>query len=251
MAVGKNKRLSKGGKKGGAKKKAVDFMTRKEWYDVVAPAKFDNRICCKTLASKTVGNKLGVDNVKGRVFEVSHQDLSGDEQHAHRKIRLRVDEVQGRMALTNFHGMDLTTDKLRSLVKKWCTLIEARSDTKTTDGYTLRMFAIGFTDRRENHVKKNCYAQTSKVRRIKRKMIECMRSVVSKNTLEECVKIFTTDESIGKDIQRATKGIYPLRDVYLRKVKVLRMPKLDVNKLLEIHGELPTSLEDLGMPVEE
>lgn len=52
-----------------------------------------------------------------------------------------------------FQGMDFTTDKLRSLVRKWQTLIEAHVDVKTTDNYTLRMFCIGFTKRRQNQVK--------------------------------------------------------------------------------------------------
>ena len=50
-------------------------------------------------------------------------------------------------------GMDLTTDKLRSLVRKWQTLIEAHVDVKTTDGYFLRLFCIAFTKKRPGQVR--------------------------------------------------------------------------------------------------
>ena len=52
------------------------------------------------------------------MFEVSLADLQNDEV-AFRKFKLVSEEVQGRNVLTNFHGMDMTTDKLRSMVKKW------------------------------------------------------------------------------------------------------------------------------------
>lgn len=62
--------------------------------------------------------------------------------------------------------MDFTTDKLRSLVRKWQTLIEAHVDVKTTDNFTLRMFCIAFTKRRPNQVKRTTYAQSSQIRQV-------------------------------------------------------------------------------------
>ena len=66
--------------------------------------------------------------------------------------------------MTNFYGMNLTTDKLRSMVKKWQTLIEAHADVKTTDGYLLRLFCIGFTQKQQQQNSKTCYAQAQQVR---------------------------------------------------------------------------------------
>ena len=62
--------------------------------------------------------EIASDGLKGRVFEVSLADLQNDEV-AFRKFKLICEDVQGKNCLTNFHGMDMTTDKLRSLVKKW------------------------------------------------------------------------------------------------------------------------------------
>ena len=62
--------------------------------------------------------ELASDGLKGRVFEVAQADLQQDEV-AFRKFRLMSEDVQGKHVLTNFHGMTLTTDKMKSLVKKW------------------------------------------------------------------------------------------------------------------------------------
>lgn len=41
----------------------------------------------------------------------------------------------------------------------------------------------------------------------------------------------------GKDIEKQCSGIYPLQSVYVRKVKILRAPRFDVSKLMEVHGD--------------
>lgn len=226
----------------------MDPFLRKEWYDIKAPSIFAVRQVGKTLVSRTQGTKIASEALKGRVYEVSLADLQKSENDAYRKIRLKCEEVQGRNCLTNFHGMDLTRDKLCSLVRKWQTIIEAHVDVKTTDGYLLRLFAIGFTKRREGQVKKTTYAQSSQIREIRAKMVEIMERDAKVCDLKELVRKFIPD-TIGKEIEKATVGIYPLRDVHIRKVKILKSPKFDITKLMELH-EASATVEDVGAPVE-
>merc|ERR1719503_233309 len=118
--------------------------------------------------------------MKGRVFEINLADLNNDEDQSSKKIRLCVEDVQGRNCLTDFHGMDLTRDKQCSLIRKWHTLIEAYADVKTTDGYTVRLFVIGFTKKRPDQVKTNCYAQSAQIRKIRVKMVDICQAEASK-----------------------------------------------------------------------
>merc|ERR1719197_2020399 len=78
-------------------------------------------------------------------MEVNLADLQNSEDDGYRKIRLCIEDVQGRNCLTDFHGMEMTRDKICSLVKKWQSLIEAHVDVKTMDGYTVRLFCISFS----------------------------------------------------------------------------------------------------------
>jgi len=233
MAVGKNKRLTKGGKKGG-KKKAGDPFLRKEWYDIKAPSMFSVRSAGKTLVSKTQGTKIASDGLKGRVLEVNLADLNNDEDQSYKKIRLSIDDVQGRNCLTDFHGMELTRDKQCSLIKKWGSLLEACVDVKTTDGFLVRIFVIAFTKRRPDQVSSNCYAQTAQIKKIRKKMVDIISAEASSGMLRDLVKKLIP-ESIGREIEKQCEGIFPLKDVHIRKVKVLKKPKFDITKFMELH----------------
>lgn len=244
---------------------------------------FTNRQVGKTLVTRTTGTKIASEGLKGRVIEASLADLnqargwtggwSGptlgpeptktgtdarpplpsprpsaqDEDQAFRKIKLRIEDVQGKNCLTNFWGMDFTTDKLRSLVRKWQTLIEASADVKTTDGFMLRIFAIAFTKRRPNQVKRTAYAQTGQVRQIRKKMVDVITHESAGCDLKELVQKFIP-ELIGKEIEKACGGIFPLQNTHIRKVKIMKAPKLDITKLMEVHGDY--SAEDVGARIE-
>jgi len=235
MAVGKNKRLTKGGKKGG-KKKAGDPFLKKEWYDIKAPFMFSSRQCGKTLVSRTAGTRIATEELKGRVLQLNLADMNQDEDQAYKKIKLCIEEVQGRSCLTDFYGLDLTRDKLCSLIRKWHNLVEANVDVKTTDGYTVRMFAIAFTKRRPEQVRNNTYAQSAQLRKIRKKMVEIMTNEAGKCQLRELVKKLIP-ESIGKEIEKQTQGIFPLSNALIRKVKVLKKPKFDITKFMELHQD--------------
>ncbi|KAL8503610.1 hypothetical protein ACS0TY_022372 [Phlomoides rotata] len=78
--------------------------------------------------------------------------------------------------------MDFTIDKLRSLVKKQQSLIEAH---------------------------------------IRRKMTGIIIKESQSYDLKELVLKFIP-EAIGKEFEKTTSGIFPLQNVYIRKVKILK-----------------------------
>jgi small subunit ribosomal protein S3Ae len=202
----------------------------------------------KTLVNRTQGMKNADDSLRGRILEVSLGDLNeGSEDVAFRKFSLRIDEIQGRKCLTNFHGMSFTSDKLRSMVKKWQSLIEAHIDVKTTDGYLLRVFCIAFTKRRPNQLKKTTYAQTSQIKQIRKKMFDIITKETTSTDLKDVVSKLVAD-SIGKEVEKQCQCIFPLQNACIRKVKILKMPSYDVQKLLELHTA--GTVEETGAKVD-
>jgi len=255
MAVGKNKMSTKGKK--GSKKKVVDPFSRKDWYDIRSPAIFSQRNIGKTLVNKTQGTRIASEGLKHRVVEVSLADLQGesDAERSFRKFKLIAEEVQGKNVLTNFHGMDITTDKIRSMIRKHQSYIRAFTDVKTTDAYVLRVFCIGFTEKGTNQKKKTNYAQSKQIKKIRKKMVEIMQREVSNCEMKELVNKLIPD-TIAEDIRKACNSVYPLKDVYIRKVKVLKKPRFELGKLMELHSDAGrgsntgTATEDVGKPVE-
>ncbi|CAG2066228.1 unnamed protein product [Timema podura] len=80
-------------------------------------------------------------------------------------------------------------------------------------------------------------------------MVEIITRDISSSDLKEVVNKLLPD-SIAKDIEKACQGIYPLHDVYTRKVKVLKKPRFELSKLLELHGDGKGATDEAGVKVE-
>jgi len=245
MVVGKNK-LSKG-KKGG-RKKALDPFLKKEWYKLVAPSIFGEKDCGKTLVTKTQGTKIASDGLKGRVYELSLGDLNKNEDMSWRKIRLCCEDVQGYNCMLNFHGMDMTRDKLCSLIKKKQSIVEGNVDVRTTDGYIVRMFCIAFTAPGKGQTKVTCYAKSAQIRAIRVKMVTAMSELGAKGDLKALVKELIQGNTAEEIAKECSASIFPIKDCYIRKVKVLKKPKFDVSALMEWHTDDTTV--DVGQAVD-
>ncbi len=98
---------------------------------------------------------------------------------------------------------------------------------KTTDGYVLRVFTVAFTKKTKGQTKKSAYAQSAQVRAIRKKMVEIITSTVQKCDLREFVAKHLLPETFKTDIENACKSIFPLQNVSVRKVKMLKSPKFD------------------------
>ena len=69
-----------------------------------------------------------------------------------------------------------------------------------------------------------------------------------KSTLRELFKKFIGDQ-IGKTITKECSKIFPLENVLIKKVKVLKKPKFDLTKLMELYTQnsnrvIPTGAEE-------
>lgn len=235
MAFGKNKGLNKGGKKG-SKKKQIDPFLKKVWYEVKCPSYLRDVQKApqkqRTCVSKTQGTKIETEGLKGRICEFNLADLNGQPEDGYKKVTVEVQEIQGKACLTDFHGMSLTRDKMCQLMKKKHSIVEAFADCKTTDGYVIRLFALGFTKRMPNQEKQFTYAQSAQLRKIRKRMVQIMQSEVAKGQLKDTVKALIVNK-LSEEMMKQTTRIFPLDPVHIIKAKMIKKPKMDIVKLME------------------
>lgn len=130
----------------------------------------------------------------------------------------------------------MTRDRLCHIMKKWQSTIESFVDVKTQDGYFMRVFALAFTQRRKTQLKATSYASSTQTSMIRKKMREIIiEEVKSCNLKQVCAKF--VDRVIEKRIGKECNKIYPLQNIYLKKAKMLKKPKFDFARLMDMYSD--------------
>jgi len=192
-----------------------DKWTMKKWFTLIAPEYF---------GMTEIGYTPADDESKviNRTVEITLAELTNDysNQNPYKKLVFKVFKVAGENAYTKFHRFELTRDYLNSLTRRRTSKIEDIVDATTADGYVLRVKSVAFTVKR---------CQSSQKRAIRKIMNEIVRNSAEKNNFVQ----FLQEAVLGKipaEIYKNAKKIYPLRRVEIRKIEVLKEPKVIVEE---------------------
>jgi len=185
----------------------ADSRKAKQWYKVVSPDMFGRSPFGETIANDP-------ERVVGRIVETTLGDLTNNFSKQNTKLKFRVDRVAGDSAYTKFVGHEMTTDYVRSLVKRRTSRIDAIVDVTTTDGYQVRIKPSCFT------VKRARANQVKSIRELsKRVILEKSKSLDLNQLIQDVVQ-----GKMSLDIYKEAKMIYPLRRVEVRKTEIVTEP---------------------------
>ena len=181
----------------------VEGWKAKSWYKVYAPDNLNKAYLGDTISGDAV-------NVAGRVFQTTLGELLQDYAKQHIKVKLRVSNVAGDAAYTEFMGHEMGRDYLRSMVKRRSSRIDCQIPFTAKDGRKVRLTVTCFTISRAN------LSQTHEIRKL---ITEEVLKQVTAGDVPTLVNTLVSGE-LSKDLFKLVKPVYPVRRVEIIKSKV-------------------------------
>jgi small subunit ribosomal protein S3Ae len=186
------------------RRRVRDTWKEKQWYNIMTPTEFGDAEIGTTPARDP--NLL----LKRRV-ESSLRELSGDFSKQYIKLYFQIKNVSGETANTNFVGHQVTTDYVRSMIRRGTSRIDAISHVKTKDGKKLKIHMLGITIKR---------AKSSQQKFIRETMQKLVEQAAAERNFTELVEDVLTGK-LASHIYHEAKKIYPLKRVETIKTTVI------------------------------
>lgn len=180
------------------------MAVKKQWYEIVAPKMFEERVIGETLASDP-------KYLMGRRIEVSLLELSRDYSRFYIKLLFQVANVEGTRAYTTLVGHDTMRERIYRMVQRRLRKVECIQDVTTADGRRIRMKTVFVLIRRVN---------TSIKGAAREKARELVAQFTKERTLDELMKAVIMGE-LQAFVKKECSKIYPVGNIEVRKSEVL------------------------------
>ncbi len=208
---------------------AHDRWKRKDWYQVLSPAIFKEAV---------VGEILCADakQLMGRTVETTASELTGDMRKSHMNVTFRIISVDGKKARTKVEGFDLAKSYVRSLVRRRASKIDANVKVELRDGAAVKIKPIVVSFRK-------CDTSQKKVIRklLMDKIHESARALDLDNLL-----LATISDAVIKTARDEIKKVYPVKNVEVRMVELVRSPNKAVVTAVPIEGVATTTIVEVS-----
>jgi len=179
-------------------------MKGKEWYTLIAPKVFKEKIIGETPASD-------VKTLIGRTIEVHLINLIDDLSKYYVKFYLKVIDLKEKNAYTEFAGLECLRDYISRMIRYGIKRVDTVQDLITEDKKKIRVKTIIITSKK---IKKNV------VIALKKFVEDKLKKEVESNKIDEFIEKIIND-TIKRSVIEDGGKIYPIRSFEIRKVETL------------------------------
>ena len=179
----------------------------KQWYNILAPEQFDRVKLGTTPADSP-------EKLIGRTLETTLGTISGNTNQNHIKLKFKVVEASADSAHTELIKHEISSDYLRSLIRRGASKIDLIMTVLTSDSYQVRIHPLAFTNKGVDH---------SQEKAVRKQMQSILISKSSSQTYDEFMEEIS-EGRLSLDLYNETKHIYPLRRVEIQKATLENHP---------------------------
>ncbi len=179
-------------------------VIQKNWYDIQAPDIFSEDKIGETPAEKE--SQL----IDRRISKDLTSVFDGTDKY-YVDVHFRVTDVEGNKAFTEIDGMECSKEFVSRMVRKRSDRMDLVHDTETSDDRKVRVKVVGATV-------SNTSTKTLKASREAIK--DAIDEKASEQSYEELMENIFAD-NLQKGIRDAANGIYPFRELEVRKTELL------------------------------
>jgi small subunit ribosomal protein S3Ae len=182
-----------------ANPKAALKKKKKEWYEILAPKDFGNKVIGETIADDT-------SRLAGRTLTVNLSRLTGDLKKQNINMDFVITGVQEGKCLTKVNGFWMQPSSIKRMVRPGVGRIDDSFALKTKDGINVRVKPVLIAKTK---------VKGGVSRALRRTMISEIKSYVEKTSFDQIIQSLVSF-NLQKDLKAKLNKIYPLKASQIR-----------------------------------